>query len=304
MLAYLLCRLAGIVAPRVPRRLGYALMALVAAVAYRFSAGNRRMIQCNLRRALGGGADPERVDQVARHIFHNLLKNYFDLFWLPAQSEETMARLITVHGIENAHDALTLGKGLIAVSAHMGNQEVMIQVRAITELKLTLVVEHVKNERVFRYLTSLRQMSGIHLIPHDGALKELFRALKRNEVIGLVFDRDIAGSGRIAPFFGQPARLPDGYAILALKLGAPVVPAFIVRQSDDSYAAYVEKPLRFEGRADNDEDVERVMVSVGKVVEDYITRFVDEWVYFHYIWEEDKGRGQIHRAQTTDAKPQ
>ncbi len=301
MFVYLLVRLAGLIAPRIPRRIGYALMGLAAASMYRLSAANRRMIQCNVRHVLGGGATTADVERVSRRIFHNLLKNYFDLFWLPAQSPETMAKLITVHNFDNVRAAIALGKGMIAVSAHMGNQEVMTQSRTITDYQLSVVIEHLKNERVFRYLTSLRQTSGIHMIAQDGALREIFRALKRNEIVGLVFDRDVARNGRIIPFFGQPARLPDGYAVLSLKLGAAVVPAFMLRQADDSYAVYCEKPIRVEGRADNDADVQQVMAAVGEVVERFLTQFTDQWVYFHYIWEEDKEREQIHRAQTTEA---
>jgi KDO2-lipid IV(A) lauroyltransferase len=283
--------------PHIPRRLGYVLMGFASALMYRFSAGNRRMIQCNVRRALGAGAQPAEVDRVARRIFHNLLKNYFDLFWLPAQSPQTMAKLITLHNFQHVRDAIALGKGMIAISAHLGNQEVMAQSRLITEYQLTVVIEHLKNDRVFHYVTALRQTSGIHMVPQDGALREIFRALKRNEIVGLVFDRDVAGNGRVIPFFGQPARLPDGYAVLALKLGAAIVPAFIIREANDSYSVYVEKPIVVEGRADNDADVQRVMMAVGEVVERYVSANIEQWVYFHYVWEEDK-EAQGKRAQT------
>lgn len=242
------------------------------------------MIERNVRQALGDGASTEHVDAVARRIFHNLLKNYFDLFWLPAQPTASIARLIARPGYQNITHALERGRGLIAVSVHMGNQELMTQVAAITDVKVTVVAEHVKNERVFRYLAAKRQSTGISLIPQDGALKELFRALKRNEAIGLVFDRDVTESGRIIPFFGRPTRLPDGYAILALKLGAPVLPVFILREPNDTYAVHIEPPIFAEGRSTNDDDVKRVMLKVGAVVETYVTRYIDQWVYFHDMW--------------------
>jgi lauroyl/myristoyl acyltransferase len=290
MRTYLLFRLAGFLAPLIPRRLGYALLGVVAVLMYHVRTGNRRMIECNVRRVLGAQASPAEVATVVRRIFHNLLKNYFDLFWLPAQKTEHVARLLTTRGLEHLSEALAYGRGVIVVSAHMGNQEIMTQVKAITDLKLTLIVEHVKNERLFRYTTSLRRTSGIRMIPQDGALREIFRALKRNEGIGLVFDRDVTESGRVLPFFGAPARLPDGYAILSLKLGSPVLPAFVVRQADDSYVVHVEPPIMFEGKSDNDEDVRRAMTSVGKIIERYIRTYVDQWVYFHYVWEQDKQR--------------
>jgi KDO2-lipid IV(A) lauroyltransferase len=290
MATYVLFRLAGLVVPLIPRRLGYALMGVLAALFYRLSGSSRSMIQCNVRHVLGASARPSEVDRVARRIFHNLLKNYFDLFWLPAQPADKIARMVSVHGLENIKDAFGMGKGVVAVSMHIGNQEVMTQVRAVTDQRLTVVAEHVKNERLFRYLVSLRQTSGIHLIPNDGALMELLRALRRGEAIGLVFDRDVAGGGRVIPFFGSPACFPDGYALLALRHGVPVLPSIIVREPDDSYAAYIEKPMLFQGNARNDEDVRRVMASVGVVAERFVARFLDQWVYFHYVWEDDKER--------------
>jgi lauroyl/myristoyl acyltransferase len=299
MRTYVLFRLAGLLAPLLPRRAGYALMGLAARLMYRLNRGHRVMIQANVRRVLGEDASDEAVGRVARRIFHNLLKNYFDLFWLPAQPAEKIARLVTVHGMENADDALDKGKGIIAVSVHIGNQEVMTQVRSITDRKLTVIGEHLKPERVFRYVMALRQPSGIRIIPQDGALREIIQSLKRNEIIGLVFDRDATDSGRVIDFLGSPAKLPDGYALLALKYGAPIVPAFILRQPDDTYAARIEKPMFFEGRPTSDEDVRHVMDSVAAVAERYIRTYLDQWVYFHYVWEEDK-----ERTQREQKKPQ
>lgn len=290
MLTYLLFRLAGMVAPCVPRRFAYALLGIVAAVWYRLAAGVRRMIQANVRHVLGASAGEKEIDQVAQRIFHNLLKNYFDLFWLPRQRPEAIARLVSVSGYDNVSAALAMGKGVILVSAHLGNQEMMAQLRALSELKVTVVVEHVRNERVFRYLSSLRQSPNLHLIPQDGALRELLKALKRNEIIGLAFDRDVTESGRVVPLFGSLARLPDGYAILALKHRVPVVPVFLVRQAGDRYAGFIETPMVFEGDARSDDDVQRVMRSVGAVMEKYLRAYLDQWVYFHYVWEDDKER--------------
>jgi lauroyl/myristoyl acyltransferase len=287
---YILFRLAGMVAPHIPRRVGYALMGLLAGLMYRLGRRNRDMIQSNVRHVLGAQASAEEVDAVARRIFHNLLNNYFDLFWLPGQRTEKIAPLMETHGEEHIAEAAALNKGIIAVTLHLGNQELMTQFKTISERRLNVVVEHVNNERVFRYLVSLRQSPGINIIPVDTGVREMFRALKRNEAVGLVFDRDINGSGRVIPFFGSPARLPDGYAVLALRLGAPILPGVAVRTPAGGYALYLEKPMFFEGRANNDEDVRRVMATVAPVAERLVSRYLDQWVYFHYVWEDDKER--------------
>lgn len=114
-----------------------------------------------------------------------------------------------------------------------------------------------------------------------------------------MFDRDVSGSGRVIPFFGRPARLPDGYALLALKLGAPVLPVLIVRGPDDTYTVHVEPPIFLEGRADNDDDVRRAMLHVGAIVESYIIRYIEQWVYFHDAWPQDQaGSDQTQRRSS------
>jgi len=287
MIAYYAYRLAGMVVPLIPRRVGMLLMAAAASLAYRFSAGNRAMIQANLRHVLGD-SDARSRERAARGVFCNLFKNYFDLFWLPKQPRQKLAHLVRVHGLDRVLPALAQGKGAIAVAGHLGNVELMSQVRVIGDFKVTAVAEHVRPERLYRYLLSLRQTSGIRLIAQDGALRELFRALQRGEVVALAFDRDVTDSGRVIPLFGSPAKLPDGYAILSLKYGVPLVPVFIMRGADDTFDVFLEQPLTFHGRPDSDEDVRRVMTSVAAVFERYIARYPDQWVYFHYVWEDDK----------------
>ena len=104
MLSYIAYRLAGVLVPLLPRRLGYGLIALAAALMYRLGAGSRRVIHANLRHVLGPQASAAQIDAVARRIFRNLLKNYFDLFWFPAQPEKTIERLITVRNYHYAHN--------------------------------------------------------------------------------------------------------------------------------------------------------------------------------------------------------
>ena len=266
------------------------MMGLCARLMYRLGPRNRDMIQSNVRHALGAEATAAEIDAVARCIFHNLLKNYFDLLWLPAQKREKIAPLVKIYGEEHIAEAAAFNKGLIALSIHLGNVELMTQFKAITDHKLNVVAEHIKNERLYQYIVSLRQSPGINIIPVDTGLREVFRALKRNEFVGLVFDRDVNESGRVIPFFGSPARLPDGYAVLALKLGVPVLPGVVVRTPDGGYALYLDEPMLFEGQASNDDDVRRVMSAVVPVMERFVRQFMDQWVYFHYVWEDDKER--------------
>jgi KDO2-lipid IV(A) lauroyltransferase len=174
----------------------------------------------------------------------------------------------------------------------------MTHAELITDRQVTVVVEHIKPEKLYQYILSMRRRGGMRLIAEDGALRELFRALRRGEAIALAADRDVTESGRVIPFFGAPAKLPDGYALLALKFGCPVLPSFIIRAPGDRFEIHIAEPMLFQGRADQPSDVQAVMASVVGVTEKYIERYIDQWVYFHYVWEDGKNdKDGIERTQ-------
>ena len=113
----------------------------------------------------------------------------------------------------------------------------------------------------------------------------LMRALKKNELIGLAADLDVTGSGMTVDMFGAPACLPDGYAQLALKTGAAIVPAFSLRKPDNTFAAFAEPAVQIPKTGDYEADVRAGVECVVKVMEKWIGEHPDQWVFFHRIWD-------------------
>src|SRR5207247_292428 len=98
---------------------------------------------------------------------------------------------------------------------------------------VTSVVERIEPPELNDLLLRLRNAGGIRLIPLGADLmKEFLAALRRNEVVALVMDRDIAGTGVTVEFFGAETSLPSGAALLALRTGAPIISALAVRTAD------------------------------------------------------------------------
>ena len=283
VLSYYLYRLAGFLAPRIPPHLGYRLAEPVGELLYRFPWGARASVRDNITHVLGPSADVERV---VRRVFHNIAKNYYDLFRLPALSRAQIERLVRIEGWEHIERALAKGKGLIFVSAHFGNVDLVSQVFALRGIPVTIPVEHLKPEALYRYVCGLRESKGIRLIPVDGPLLGLYRALRRGEVVGLAADRDITESGIVINFFGAPARLPDGHVRLALRTGAPIVMGFSRRLPDNTFVAYLESPLELETSGDRARDVRAGLEKVARVMERFIVQWPDQWVMTYPIWRE------------------
>jgi KDO2-lipid IV(A) lauroyltransferase len=102
--------------------------------------------------------------------------------------------------------------------------------------------------------------------------------------VALAGDRDFTEKGLVLDFFGKPAFFPEGPAAFALKTGAVIVPAFMVRNKDDSFTLKVEKPLEFNPTDDKDKDLIESIKRYKSIFEDYIRRYPEQWYMFRKFW--------------------
>jgi lauroyl/myristoyl acyltransferase len=285
LLTYYAYRFLGAVMPLVPPRVGYAIFTRLGNLAYSKAAASRENVHDNLRHVLGPGADPARIEEVARQVFQNQARNYYDLFRVASLSAEQIRRLVTLNGLDNADQALAAGKGLIVSSVHLGNADVVMQRFALEGYPITGVLEHLQPEELYQYVASLRASKGMKLIPSDSFLRALFRALRNNEIVALAADRIEGETGTLIEFFGAPALLPDWHVRLALRTGAKLLLAFSLRKPDNTFEAVVEPSLDLEDTGDRRRDIRAGMAKLVAVLEKYIGRSPEQWVMFQPIWK-------------------
>lgn len=283
-LTYFAFRLGGGLISKTPPALGYAICRGAAAALYRFNPTGRRVIELNLSRIMGPDCPPAEIQRRTRLAFNNILYNYFDLFRLPALTDEAVDRLVTVEGWENVEAALAEGKGIVMTSAHLGNIEVVLYAMLRRGLQITIPVERTEPPELFDYLSQLRMSKGLKLIPIDGPLLHLIRTLKKGGVAGLAGDRDITATGQTVEFFCHPARLPDGHIRLALKTGAPLVIGFSQRRPNHTYHAYFLPPYHPPATGTDEERVTAGLQHVVSHLEKAIARFPEQWTVTVSIW--------------------
>jgi KDO2-lipid IV(A) lauroyltransferase len=287
-LTYISYRLLAEVVGRSPPRVGYWLARSIASLLYRANGALSRIVTHNVRHVLGTGPDDAQVRAVARQVCTNILKGHYDLFRLARISGETIKKLTQIDGMEHLYEALARGKGAIIVTAHFGNVDLMAQVPALYNIPISGAVEHIQPERLFRYLVRIRQRHGVRLIPSDEPMIGLFRALKRGEIIALPCDRKFGDHSRPFQFFGSAAYLPDGPVRVALRTGAPLIPAFGLRNADDTFLVRVEPPLDLPQTGDLEADVTAGMEMVIAVMERYIGQNPEQWLVASPVWPMDQ----------------
>src|ERR1700682_2943498 len=222
---------------RLPRPWAYALAVFAARFAFWFSPLARPRLQFNLKVAC-----PELNDRELRRItwlnFRNHSKAYADLMMLPRTQVSAMRPLLKVEGWANLEAARALGKGVMAVSCHMGSYEVVSAIWAATLTPVSFFAEELEPRALFEWYRDTRARLGISVLTLSVAgIRKVTQALHNKEMVITAIDRDISGTGHEMPFFGRPAPIPLGTAAIALRFGTPLLPVCVYRLPDDTYMA-------------------------------------------------------------------
>jgi KDO2-lipid IV(A) lauroyltransferase len=268
----------------IPPGLGYSLFSRLGDFAHDNATTSRNNVYDNLRHVLGPQADELRIVALGREVFRNQARNYFDLFRVARLPDGEILRIVTIHGLEHLDQALSRGKGLVAVSAHLGNVDLVANSFPLQNYPITVVAEHLKPEKLYRYVAGLRSSKGIGIIPADSFLRPIFRSLRSNIIVGIAADRNLTQTGTVVDFFGAPALLPDGHVQLALRTGASIALFFSLRRPDNTFEVFVEPPLELQNTGNAQDDVRAGMAQIVAGLERYIGQHPEQWVIFQSVW--------------------
>ena len=131
-----------------------------------------------------------------------------------------------------------------------------------------------------------REAMGLRVADMErGAARVMMRALQRNEVVGVMGDRDPTEQGVIIEFFGRPCRFPQGPARLSLATGAPIVPAFCLRRSSDSFSTVFLPPIPIPGEGSRDEKVVAMTQMFADIIANTIRVHPEQWGVFYPFWD-------------------
>lgn len=285
MLEYLVFRLLSLLAPRIPPEVAYRLCNPIGDLACWLLAPRRRIVRQNLAVVLGG--EPPDLARRTREVFREGAKYYYDTFRAPSLSDHEMERVIALQGWDNLDGALARGKGALLLTAHFGSPAFVAQILAVRKYRVTAVAEALPNRRLLDLMSRVRGGRGIRVVPFGPSVtRELTEALGRNEVVGVVGDRDILKTGLPVRFFGEKTTLPVGPVMLALRTGAALLPAFTYRVDGGHFAAYIGEPLQLERTGRLQEDLRRGTQRVADLLEEAIKKSPEQWIVFEPIWSE------------------
>src|SRR3990167_7470996 len=268
-----------------PARLAGALGAAVGWLAYSLLRGQRRLTLQHLAYGFGEAMPEAERRRVARRVFTNLGRNALEWLQLPRRSLDDIQRQVTAQGVEHVRDALAKGAGVIMVSGHFGNWEILpLYFRTLGFDRGGVLARPLRYPEYEAFFIGMRAAKGVPTIAR-GSVKDVARALRANGLVGMMPDQDIASmEGLFVDFFGHPAHTPVGPAALSLMTGAPIVPCFVIRDGR-RFRIAIEPPLRAPEGVERPQALAQLTQAWSDVVESYIRRYPDHWVWMHRRWK-------------------
>jgi KDO2-lipid IV(A) lauroyltransferase len=273
-------RLAGVVPPE----RAYPVLDRVADLVRLGAPGARVAVAANLEQVLGGHG--RRRAWAVRGVFRHMLRNYYDTFRLPAMTDAEIGDRVVLHGREHLQRALADGRGAILFSAHVSSVALAAQALALAERGGTVVVEPVQPPALLDLMLRVRGSHGLaYRTLGPGLFGDLTATLHRNELVFLVVDRDIGGSGSPVELFGRPVRMPTGPALLHLRTGAPVLPTYVSRRPDGRLDGVVGAPLPIRLTGHRRADVTEISRTIARRLEYHIGKHPEQWTVLQRVWE-------------------
>jgi KDO2-lipid IV(A) lauroyltransferase len=274
-----LSTLAGVL----PQAIAEPLCRVAGLIWYAAAPTAREAVHDNLRHILGR----QPTARAVARVFQYGALNYWDTFAIPHVNHAALVGLVDVHGAEHIAAARAQGKGVIACTAHLGSVAFVGQIVPALGYSMVGLIEPLASPELFEFFARQRQAQGARLLPiSTGALRELVLALRRNEVVGLVTDRDVTGSGPRVPFFDALTQFPDGGAALAVRTGAAIVIAIAIRKAHGRFDALFEPLPPVPMTGDTKQDVLAVTQAIARRLEYHIAKHPEQWTVFQKRWPE------------------
>lgn len=268
-----------------PPGVRYPLAALTGRCAFYLMPRRRRVAFENFGQVLGLPPTDPLVKRTAHHAFGNFFKMFADFMLMVTLQPEEIRRMVRPEGRERLDRVLAAGKGAVVVTAHVSNWDMLAAAAAVYGYPTNAVTNELASGGLNELVVASRERIGMKMIGlGPGSLRQILKALARNELVALASDLYSGERGVRVTFFNRPAVFPVGPAAIALKTGCPILPVWIRRQPDNLYVAEIEEPIEVSRSGDSDRDVQLTTERIVQFFERIIRKAPDQWLVFLPVW--------------------
>ncbi len=258
----------------------------IGTLGYFFDYRHKALAYANLKIAFARQKKTSEIKRILRKLFQNYGQNFIELLRLPKIDPH---KYITLQGKEHVDEALKQNKGLILLAMHFGSWELSSFMNKLLDHRYRVIVNPQKrHQRLNELLNSYRKKAGASLAEPGSGTRDFIKALKNNEIVGMVADQG-GKTGNLVKFFGKDAAMSLGAIKMGLKLGVPICFCTIARDSKpDHHALKILPPLELNASGDKNKDITKNLNKVVVEMEKAIVQHPSEYMWFYKIWKYSK----------------
>jgi Kdo2-lipid IVA lauroyltransferase/acyltransferase len=281
----LLFRLVSFIVLALPVRIGLMLGQAIGSLSFYIFKKDREKALRNLDIAFGHSKSEIEKRNIVKKVFENLGKNLIEVMSIPKLTRGSINKYVSCENIGILKRFAAENKGIIILSAHFGNWELLAHYISIQGLPINVIARRVRMDGLEAFLSGIRKKNNVNVIYRDASAKEIVDLLRNGKFVGIMPDQDMDSvSGVFVDFFGKSAWTPSGPAVLSFLTGVSIVPCFLVRRSF-GHEFLIDTPVELVKTGDRKKDILENTRRYTSIIEDYIKRFPEHWVWFHDRWK-------------------
>jgi len=268
-----------------PHRMALRVGGALGVLAFRLGKRHRDITLKNLRECLPE-IGPEKRLSIARNVYRNLGYSLVEFICSRRIFNKPFEDTFSLVGMHNLEAAIAKGKGLLILTGHCGSWEMMAHILPNMGRPMGVVARTIDNPYYEQAVTRLRSMYGNIVINKQKGMRRILKMLADGGIVAILLDQSVSRrEGVFVDFFGKPACTNKGLALMAMKTGTPVVPAFIHRVGLDRHVVEVWDEIPTVDTGDKDADILANTQAYTKALENFIREHPDHWFWMHRRWK-------------------
>ncbi len=258
---------------------------LLGLIWYKIDKRHRDVVLKNINFAYPGQFTNIQAQIFVKKNFQHTTGIAFEVIWSYSKHKDDLLEYFSVKGVEHIENAMKNGKGVLCLTCHMGNFELLAPAFAKTDIKPYVLYRKLDFNPLERLVFAMRQRFGATPIPLRKASNKIVKILENGGVVGTLLDQNVDWyKGVFVDFFGRPACTNSGFAKLVLKTKASVVPVFIMKKNEEFRMQFLPQiPLQVSG--DPIKDVENNTQNYISAIESMVRQCPEQYFWVHNRWK-------------------
>ncbi|MCS6886415.1 MAG: lysophospholipid acyltransferase family protein [Acidobacteriota bacterium] len=283
---YLLVKMVLLLLGSLPRKLSYAIAAVIARICYLTAHRLRLIALRNLEIAMPQLDENER-QRMVKKVFDNFARLLAEFSYFPRYTRQEISKVVEYEGLDNYLKALSSGRGVLMLTAHLGAWELSSFAHSLNGYPHNILIRKIDNPYIDQLVEKYRTLHGNRTIDKNNASRAVLSALRKGEAVGILIDLNtVRNMGIFCDFFGLKACSTPGLATLALRTNAVVLPSFTFwDEQRQVHIIHFGREVEIIRTGDLKEDIRLNTERFQKIVEEYVRRHPDQWLWVHRRWK-------------------